>query len=122
MYWLNNAKESGTGFVYVGPSYKVTAAQLGARWILSLIHISASGIGGRGGGGESARSRNRCVRRGAREGFRAVSYTHLDVYKRQAFARLPRSDVSSENEIEMVGLPDRLDVYKRQLYVFAGGA
>lgn len=33
MYWLNNAKESGTGFVYVGPSYNVTAAQLGARWI-----------------------------------------------------------------------------------------
>ena len=33
MYWLNNAKESGTGFVYVGPSYIVTAAQLGARWI-----------------------------------------------------------------------------------------
>ena len=33
MYWLNNAKESGTGFAYVGPSYNVTAAQLGARWI-----------------------------------------------------------------------------------------
>ena len=33
MYWLNNAKEAGTDFVYVGPSYNVTASQLGARWI-----------------------------------------------------------------------------------------
>ncbi len=33
MYWLNNAKEAGVDFVYVGPSYNVTASQLGARWI-----------------------------------------------------------------------------------------
>lgn len=33
MYWLTNAKDAGTDFVYVGPSYNVSAAQLGARWI-----------------------------------------------------------------------------------------
>ncbi len=33
MYWLNNAKESGTQFVFVGPDYNITAAQLDAKWI-----------------------------------------------------------------------------------------
>ena len=33
MYWLNNAREAGTNFVYVGPSYNVTASALEARWI-----------------------------------------------------------------------------------------
>lgn len=33
MYWLMNAKDAGVDFVYVGPSYNVTASALGARWI-----------------------------------------------------------------------------------------
>ena len=33
MYWLKNAKEHGVDFVYVGPTYNVTASTLGARWI-----------------------------------------------------------------------------------------
>ena len=33
MQWLNHAKEAGVNFVYVGPSFNVTAAQLDARWI-----------------------------------------------------------------------------------------
>ena len=33
MYWLSNAKDAGTAFVYVGPDYNVTASTLGARWI-----------------------------------------------------------------------------------------
>jgi anaerobic dimethyl sulfoxide reductase subunit A len=33
MYWMTKAKESGTKFVYVGPSYNVTASMLQARWI-----------------------------------------------------------------------------------------
>lgn len=33
MYWLNNAKDQGTQFVYVGPDYNVTASNLDAKWI-----------------------------------------------------------------------------------------
>ncbi|MEC4185272.1 molybdopterin-dependent oxidoreductase [Adlercreutzia sp. R21] len=33
MYWLHNAKNSGTDFVYVGPNYNESAASLDARWI-----------------------------------------------------------------------------------------
>ncbi len=33
MQWLVNAKEAGVNFVYVGPSYNVSASVLGARWI-----------------------------------------------------------------------------------------
>ena len=33
MYWLQNAKASGTEFVYVGPDKNVSASMLGARWI-----------------------------------------------------------------------------------------
>lgn len=33
MYWLNNAKDKGTKFVYVGPDYNVTASNLDAKWI-----------------------------------------------------------------------------------------
>ncbi len=33
MHWLKNAKDAGVDFVYVGPSYNVTASTLGARWI-----------------------------------------------------------------------------------------
>lgn len=33
MYWLHNAKKSGTQFVYVGPDYNESASSLGARWI-----------------------------------------------------------------------------------------
>ena len=31
MYWLMNAKDAGVDFVYVGPSYNVTASALGAQ-------------------------------------------------------------------------------------------
>lgn len=31
--WLNAAKDNGSSFVFVGPEYNVTAAQLDARWI-----------------------------------------------------------------------------------------
>lgn len=34
MYWLNNAKQAGVAFVYVGPSYNVTASMLNAKWII----------------------------------------------------------------------------------------
>ena len=33
MYWLQNAKASGTQFVYVGPDKNVSASMLNARWI-----------------------------------------------------------------------------------------
>ncbi|WP_172136159.1 molybdopterin-dependent oxidoreductase [Adlercreutzia sp. ZJ473] len=33
MYWLHNAKKSGTQFVYVGPNYNESASSLDARWI-----------------------------------------------------------------------------------------
>lgn len=33
MYWLNNAKDKGTKFVFVGPDYNVTASNLDAKWI-----------------------------------------------------------------------------------------
>ena len=33
MYWLSNAKEQGTEFVFVGPDYNMTASMLDARWI-----------------------------------------------------------------------------------------
>ena len=33
MQWLEHAKEAGVNFVYVGPSYNITASTLGARWI-----------------------------------------------------------------------------------------
>ena len=33
MYWLKNAKDHGVDFVYVGPSYNITASTLDARWI-----------------------------------------------------------------------------------------
>ena len=42
---------------------------------------------------------------------RAVSYTHLDVYKRQAVESLLRADYSS---VIIDGVRNQLDVYKRQ--------
>ena len=65
--------------------------------------------------------------------MRAVSYTHLDVYKRQIqsyemFQDTPLVDASANGHLDVVQLLlengadpvsyTHLDVYKRQLYVF----
>ncbi|MFR1639084.1 MAG: hypothetical protein ACLSVD_07850 [Eggerthellaceae bacterium] len=55
---------------WIGGSMNGNVSKVIAATAASGVRSAASGIGGRGGGGESARSRNRCVRRELRR-FRA---------------------------------------------------
>ena len=65
--------------------------------------------------------------------FGPVSYTHLDVYKRQVARRVPGITVSAQGGLGVVGKPRVLinlngrairsfseDVYKRQMYGLFG--